>query len=198
MFTVMQPDYDGIFMNVAGTCENGIHGLMDAFFGFLARRTDFFFGATEETSKELLLDNFNKYRKEALMRQLKEKAESKEREDREKVRRAEREEAKIKANAAKEHPTPSNGVLLEETSVKNHVKEIEEHTSEDTLPVKVGKSGEEEPDVSAAKTESPDDDDDGFGKDKVKPNDGNGGDHPNYRWIQTLGDVEIKIPTKVI
>lgn len=34
-------------------------------------------------------------------------------------------------------------------------------------------------------------------KDKLKPNDGNGGDLPNYKWVQTLRDVEIRIPTKV-
>lgn len=32
---------------------------------------------------------------------------------------------------------------------------------------------------------------------KLPPNDGNGADLPNYRWTQSLVDVEIRIPLKV-
>lgn len=55
-------DYDNIFLSVAQNCEKGIHEMLDAFFGFLSRRTDFYYGSTEKDAKRLVLESFTKYR----------------------------------------------------------------------------------------------------------------------------------------
>jgi hypothetical protein len=45
--------------------------------------------------------------------------------------------------------------------------------------------------------EAEEEEEDEDSKGKMKPNAGNGGDLPNYKWTQTLQDVEIKIPTQL-
>ncbi|KAK4475505.1 hypothetical protein MN116_002553 [Schistosoma mekongi] len=186
-------DYDNVFLSVAQSCENGIQGLLDAFFGFLSRRTDFYYGATEKDAKRLVLENFAKHRDTALARHEEEKKDLSEREERERKRRAEREEEAIKANLAplKELSTAKND-NLNGTS--------EESTAVPTLPEAEVKPSLEKPDLPkpikvGASPDDPDEEEEDKGK--LKPNEGNGADLPNYSWYQTLSEVDIKIPTRL-
>lgn len=58
----MSADYDNLFLSIAQGSEDGIRGLLDAFFGFLSRRTDFYYGATQKDCKEIVLEAFKKHR----------------------------------------------------------------------------------------------------------------------------------------
>uniref|UniRef100_A0A183SGN6 Nuclear migration protein nudC n=1 Tax=Schistocephalus solidus TaxID=70667 RepID=A0A183SGN6_SCHSO len=192
---IMEDALDGLFVNIAHQCPNGIQGLLEAFFGFLARRTDFYYGSTESAAKKLVLDNFKKYKDVATTRREREREEMKEKDEREKRRRAEKAEEALRKNAEK--AAEAAGVVIEEVFDEpsaNGEQPTEVEVKEDKVPtasekpepkpVKIGplEEGEEEDEAD---------------KDKLKPNEGNGGDLPNYRWVQTLGDVDLYIPTKL-
>ncbi|VDN10245.1 unnamed protein product [Dibothriocephalus latus] len=201
-FIDMENPLDGLFLNIAQQCPNGIQGLLEAFFGFLARRTDFYYGATESTAKKLVLDNFKNYKDVAMTRRDQEREEMKEKDEREKRRRAEKAEEALRKNAEKATEAAGDndtakGVVIEEVFDEpsaNGEQPPKVETKEDKVPaasekpepkpVKIGplEEGEEEDEAD---------------KGKLKPNEGNGGDLPNYRWVQTLGDVDIYIPTKL-
>ncbi|VDO47230.1 unnamed protein product [Schistosoma margrebowiei] len=161
-------EYDNVFLSVAQSCDNGVQGLLDAFFGFLSRRTDFYYGATEKDAKRLVLENFAKHRDAALARREEEKKELHERDERERRRREEKKKEAIKANLA-----PPKELKAKPSLEKSDLPK----------PIKVGSS--------------PDDEEDEEDKGKLKPNEGNGADLPNYSWTQTLSDVDIKIPTRL-
>ncbi|KAL3308309.1 hypothetical protein Ciccas_013161 [Cichlidogyrus casuarinus] len=162
---------DGLFLNIAQNCPNGIQGIMDAYFGFLARRTDFYFGVTEKQAKDMVLDTFEEYKKVAKATKEKTSAENQLKDEQIKRRRQEKESEALKRNA--------NGVVPMPKAEKAVIEEVKD----DVKPEKIGpcEEGEENPEDAG----------------KLKPNEGNGGDLPNYRWVQTLGDLDVKIPTKL-
>ena len=51
--------FDGLFLNVAQQSQ-GIEPLLEHFFGFLRRKTDFFAGASQSTVEELVLKTVRK------------------------------------------------------------------------------------------------------------------------------------------
>ncbi|TPP61338.1 Nuclear migration protein nudc [Fasciola gigantica] len=191
----MSTDYDNLFLSIAQSSENGIRGLFDAFFGFLSRRTDFYYGATEKDCKEIVLEAFRKHRESALERHQRELEELQEREERERKRRAERSEEAIKANIkGDETAVDVNGTNTMDTTepkpsdagqADSKMEKPELEKADLPKPIKVGPSDKD------------DEDEDEADKGKLRPNEGNGGDLPNYRWFQTLGEVDIRIPTKV-
>ena len=52
-------NFDNLFLSIAQQCENGgIKELLNYFFGFLGRRTDFFYGATKDEAFKVVTEAF--------------------------------------------------------------------------------------------------------------------------------------------
>ncbi|KAF6019382.1 NUDC [Bugula neritina] len=93
--------FDGMFLGMAEQCEGGIMGLMDSFFGFLGRKSDFYTGATQEKVEKMVLDAVRKHHKVAAQK-LAEEKKSKEMAEKRRQERI----AKENAAAASERSAP--------------------------------------------------------------------------------------------
>ncbi|KAI2809573.1 hypothetical protein BLOT_000722 [Blomia tropicalis] len=166
-----QDRFDNILFSLAQEHSGGALELLDTFFSFFARKTDFFVGGEEGEARKILLEKFDRWSRESY--KIKEK-EVKERADAEK-RRTERMAAKKKEEderiikMAQEEPT------------------ITEITDEEAMQIEEQKNKRKDNDAN-------DEQDD---PSKLKPNSGNGCDLPNYSWTQTLEEIELKVPIRI-
>nr|CAG4644171.1 EOG090X0AH4 [Lepidurus arcticus] len=120
--------------------------------------------------QDLLLEKFKKYQGKAVEEQRIKKAELEER-DRKKKEKLRKEKEALEAAPKIVELTDEEARKLEEAQ---QAKTAEE-------PAKVVEEEEEDP----------------KDKGKLKPNAGNGCDLPNYRWTQTLADLEVRIPLPI-
>lgn len=182
-----QEKFDSLLLSMAQQCDGGIQELLEYIFSFLARKTDFYVGGGKDAAEKLLLEKFHQYEKVALKRAAKEK-QAKEEEER---RRQERLAKK------KEEEEPKIRELTDEEADQMQ-KEIDEQKRAAEKPAPA--TDEPEADVSTVndkETDKDEEEEDEQDKGKMKPNAGNGADLENYRWTQTLTEVEIRVPLKI-
>ncbi|XP_073982441.1 nuclear distribution C, dynein complex regulator isoform X2 [Rhodnius prolixus] len=183
--------FDGLLMSIAQQHEGGVPEFLDTLFGFLARKTDFYTGGPPGGAKNMLLEKFSKHEERAMKEHEKKVAASKEAEMKRKARQAARD---------KEEAMPKEGKIVELTDeeavkLQAEIDEKKKQKEEKTKTVKheIGDGDKNEMDTNEDAPQSKDDDED---KDKLLPNSGNGADMANYRWTQSIQELELRVPLK--
>uniref|UniRef100_A0A1B6L247 Nuclear migration protein nudC n=1 Tax=Graphocephala atropunctata TaxID=36148 RepID=A0A1B6L247_9HEMI len=181
--------FDGVLLGMAQQ-HDGVSELLDTIFSFLARKTDFYTGAGESAAENMVMSKFKKHQSQALETQAKKKRESEEadRKRKEKIAKAKEEEQKLS-----QQKQESKIVELTDEQAAQLQKELDAQ--------KQPSQGEPQQDTTEPKengasksSKEDDEEEDEKEKGKIKPNNGNGCDLPNYRWTQTLSDIELRVP----
>ncbi|XP_022289031.2 nuclear migration protein nudC-like [Crassostrea virginica] len=191
--------FDGMFLAMCQRCEKGIDELLDCLFSFLVRKTDYYTGGSPGQAERMLMENFKKYEKIAdrQKEEAKKEREEQERKRKEKIAKRKAEEEAEMERLRKEEEEPKIKEVTDEEAEKIQ-KEIDKKKETPTEPEPEKEKTEEKKEENGDKDKTEDDDDEG----KLPPNLGNGGDMPNYRWSQTLEEIEcqcwfdVKFPIK--
>ncbi|XP_011637806.1 nuclear migration protein nudC [Pogonomyrmex barbatus] len=195
--TKTEEQFDGMLLALAQQHEGGVQDLLDTFFSFLARKTDFYIGGGEGAAEKLVMSKFKKHEASALAKAASDKAERTEQER----RRKERLEKKRKEEQAEEEKIDNDSRIVEltdEQAVKLQEEIDNKKLANDTAVAgSSNNSAKKDENTDSKNGNVSDEEEDEKEKNKLKPNIGNGADMPNYRWTQTLGEVEIRIPLKV-
>lgn len=177
--------FDGMLLAIAQQCEGGIAELLDVFFGFLERKTDFFIGAGKANAEKMVLSKFKEHQNKVEEKKEKEKKEA----ESLKAAKAQK-EAQQKTEAKIQEVTEEEAERIKREEQERKEKEQKEAEKKNTKKDEKSENGE-----TAKADGSEDEDEDAKGK--LKPNSGNGADLENYRWTQTLQEVEAWIPLNV-
>ncbi|KAK7106898.1 nuclear migration protein nudC-like [Littorina saxatilis] len=187
--------FDGMLVTMAQQCEGGIKELLGNFFGFLQRKTDFYTGTGSAQAEELVMSSFRKYQSEA-QKLKKEQVEKEKKKAEKKAKEKAEAEKKKREEEAKKEDAPKIKELTDEEAAQLQ-REIDQEKEGVKANGDAGEPKKQKTEEKEKKTDEEDEEEDEKDKGKLKPNAGNGADLPNYKWTQTLGEVEIRIPFDV-
>jgi len=168
--------FDGLLLGMAQQHTGGIHEMLETFFGFLRRKTDFF--SQPENAKKVVLKAFNQ-QQEIVDKAKREYNEQLKRKEEERKKRQEEEERKRKEEELKNEVSKPTIEEITEEEEKKFLEEQKKVKSEPTSsPMEVEKSEDNQEDQSKGQT----------------PNSDNGGKTDKYIWGQSLSEVDIRVP----
>jgi len=162
--------FDGMFFTMAQQSEGGMVGVVDAFFNFLARKSDFFYGGPKGQAWNIVSEKFKRYEKVALDKNSQEIAE---REEAERVRKE-----RLRKKREEEEAAASKIVEVsdeEAARIELEQKRTIENKTEEKVETKEEEMDEDE-------------------KGKIPPNSGNGADLESYKWTQSLQEIDVVVP----
>ncbi|PVD28942.1 hypothetical protein C0Q70_11538 [Pomacea canaliculata] len=194
MPTTPDPErFDGLLMTLAQQCEGGIEELLGSFFGFLQRKTDFYTGTGASKAEELVMTQFKKY--QAVAQQIKQQQIEKEKRKAERKAKEQEEAEKKQKLEEKSKDEPKIKEITDEEAelLQEEIDEAKKNAMTEDGDAKEADKKKDEP----VKKDDDEEEEDEKDKGKLMPNSGNGADLPNYRWTQTLSEVEIRIPFDV-
>lgn len=217
----MEERFDGLFLSMAQQMDGGVQQLLDVFFGFLGRKTDFFTGATKDEAKKLTLSVFDSHCAKAIKRKREQQGEEEESKPAAKPSKAAAAAASAPAaKKAADIPLPASGSGIVEIT-DEQAEALEAQTKKAAAPAPApapapaaaaaaatpapapapaatAAAPAPKRDDGTAVTEPRSEEDPGDENEpacgKLKPNLGNGANLDSYVWNQTLQDLEIRIP----
>ncbi|CAN0228490.1 unnamed protein product [Lampetra planeri] len=178
--------FDGILLAMAQQHDGGVQQMLDTIFSFLRRKTDFFVGGEKPAAEKLLLECFRRHEKAALAgerERAREREERQRRDTEERTRRRQQQEQQDDAQA-------------KEPRIQEVTDEEAQRIQREIDQVRARSDAREHNHRSPQTPDKEDEEEDEKDKGKLKPNVGNGADLPNYRWTQTLSEVDIILPLK--
>ncbi|CAH0728741.1 unnamed protein product, partial [Brenthis ino] len=176
--------FDSMLLAMAQQHEGGVKDLLATIVSFLARKTDFFTGGKEGEWEKVIKDTFYAHAKKAWEEADKVKKEKDEAEKRLRDIQQKKEQERL----AKDFEPATVKELTDEEAAK-----MQDDIDKDKQQKSEEGSGDANGDAEMAE-----EDDDPKEKGKLKPNSGNGCDLENYRWTQTLEEVELRVPLRQV
>jgi|TARA_B100000780_G_scaffold122474_1_gene85865 hypothetical protein len=196
--------FDNILLSMASrhTQEGqGIEGLLATFFGFLARKTDFFTGAEDGAAEAIILkaaekqaSMSSKVREKRAADKKKAQAKRKKQLEREAMLRKQADEESAKRDVARK--AKKNAPAAPTASKDGPSFEIVEDDTDATKEKAEGETKKEKKGDGDGDDAENDDDDDEEEEEQGPPLIGNGGTNEKYRWTQTLKELNVYVSVR--